>query len=325
MAYMVRGILFFGGFLLLCLQLACGQQTSVDTKKREMKPINLMKGSYIDETLPKHGYYLQINNQNCHYEIRVNDLESAIYKKQEPVMSVRVPINLEISKSGTQSLSIRVFPIKGAFLSKMADLSIGLFYYTDMSDEENSYGELVHLLDWELPKIENEETPMVRLDTVFKATVPYEIKNLDHAVDLSKMDKDELLAEVVAEYKAIFKLMERDYHQYYIERNKPAFDRSDMWFYTTEESSRKVSENNATFFKEDLEEIQPIENYKLNFYAYGKIVSLRRMIDNGNVICKAEILEEDHPPYYKKGEKNYYEGLPVRLYKDKRDNQWHIW
>ncbi|SFZ80831.1 conserved protein of unknown function [Tenacibaculum maritimum NCIMB 2154] len=325
MAYMVRGILFFGGFLLLCLQLACGQQTSVDTKKREMKSIDRMKGSYIDERLPKHGYYLQINHQNCHYEIRVNDLESAIYRDPEPVMSIRVPINPEISKSGTQSLSIRVFPIKGAFLSKMADLSIGLFYYTDMSDEENSYGELVHLLDWELPKIENEETPMVRLDTVFKATVPYEIKNLDHAVDLSKMDKDELLAEVVAEYKAIFKLMERDYHQYYIERDKPSFDRSDMWFYTTEESSRKVSENNATFFKEDLEEIQPIENYKLNLYAYGKTVSLRRMIDNGDVICKAQTLTEDHPPYYKKGEKHYYRSKPVRLYKDKRDNQWHIW
>ncbi|MFL0093064.1 hypothetical protein V3A08_15705, partial [Tenacibaculum maritimum] len=92
-----------------------------------MKSIDRMKGSYIDERLPKHGYYLQINHQNCHYEIRVNDLESAIYRDPEPVMSIRVPINPEISKSGTQSLSIRVFPIKGAFLSKMADLSIGLF------------------------------------------------------------------------------------------------------------------------------------------------------------------------------------------------------
>ncbi|WP_407268435.1 hypothetical protein [Tenacibaculum maritimum] len=329
MAYMVRRILFFGCFLLLCLQLACGQQTSVDSIKKEKQPmtkkLDVNSENTFDKEAPKHGYYLQINHQNCHYEIRVNDEEAYQYRDRYPVMSIRVPINSEIQKSGEQSLSIRVFPIKGAFLSKMADLSIGLFYYTDMSDEENSYGELVHLLDWELPKIENEETPMVRLDTVFKATVPYEIKNLDHAVDLSKMDKDQLLAEVVAEYKAIFKLMERDYHQYYIERDKPSFDRSDMWFYTTEEGSRKVSENNATFFKEDLEEIQPIENYKLNLYAYGKAVSLRRMIDNGNVICKAEILEEDHPPYYKKGEKNYYEGLPVRLYKDKRDNQWHIW
>ncbi|WP_407265253.1 hypothetical protein [Tenacibaculum maritimum] len=329
MAYMVRGILFFGGFLLLCLQLACGQQTSVDSIKKEKQPmrkkLDVNSENTFDKEAPKHGYYLQINHQNCHYEIRVNDEEAYQYRGRYPVMSIRPSLNPLIYKNGKQSLSIRVFPIKGAFLSKMADLSIGLFYYTDMSDEENSYGELVHLLDWELPKIENEETPMVRLDTVFKATVPYEIKNLDHAVDLSKMDKDELLAEVVAEYKAIFKLMQRDYYQYYIERDKPSFDRSDMWFYTTEESSRKVSENNATFFKEDLEEIQPIENYKLNLYAYGKTVSLRRMIDNGNVICKAEILEEDHPPYYKKGEKNYYEGLPVRLYKDKRDNQWHIW
>ncbi|CAA0225571.1 hypothetical protein TMP248_360001 [Tenacibaculum maritimum] len=49
------------------------------------------------------------------------------------------------------------------------------------------------------------------------------------------------------------------------------------------------------------------------------------MIDNGDVICKAQTLTEDHPPYYKKGEKHYYRDKPIRLYKDKRDNQWHIW
>ncbi|MCD9564356.1 hypothetical protein [Tenacibaculum maritimum] len=289
-----------------------------------MKPINLMKGSYIDETLPKHGYYLQINNQNCHYEIRVNDLESAIYKKQEPVMSVRVPINLEISKSGTQSLSIRVFPIKGAFLSKMADLSIGLFYYTDMSDEENSYGELVHLLDWELPKIENEETPMVRLDTVFKATVPYEIKDLDYALDLSNMDKEELLKEAEEKYKEIRYYVLNDYDKLNIlQTDRPR----GITFYLSEKKILQVLENNKKSYQNpaEIKYIQKIENFELALYAYGKILALKRIEDGSNVICKAEILEEDHPPYYKKGDINIYSSLPIYLYKDKRDNQWHIW
>ncbi|CAA0164516.1 hypothetical protein [Tenacibaculum maritimum] len=324
MAYMVRGILFFGCFLLLCLQLACGQQTSVDTKKREMKSIDRMKGSYIDERLPKHGYYLQINHQNCHYEIRVNDLESAIYRDPEPVMSIRVPINPEISKSGTQSLSIRVFPIKGAFLSKMADLSIGLFYYTDMSDEENSYGELVHLLDWELPKIENEETPMVRLDTVFKATVPYEIKDLDYALDLSNMDKEELLKEAEEKYKEI---------QYYSLNNfdkiigMQANNPRRMTLYTSEEEMLEVREDNKKSYQNpaEIKYIQKIENFELALYAYGKILALKRIEDGSDVICKAQTLTEDHPPYYKKGDIRIFSSLPIYLYKDKRDNQWHIW
>ncbi|MFL0090979.1 hypothetical protein, partial [Tenacibaculum maritimum] len=66
MAYMVRGGLFFGGFLLLCLQLACGQ-TSADSIKKEKQPmtkkLDVNSENTFDKEVPKHGYYLQINHQ----------------------------------------------------------------------------------------------------------------------------------------------------------------------------------------------------------------------------------------------------------------------
>ncbi|MFL0106161.1 hypothetical protein, partial [Tenacibaculum maritimum] len=47
------------------LQLACGQQTSVDNIKKEKQPmtkkLDVNSENTFDKEAPKHGYYLQIN------------------------------------------------------------------------------------------------------------------------------------------------------------------------------------------------------------------------------------------------------------------------
>ncbi len=306
---------------LLITQLSCAQNTQTE---KDLK-MDVYKQNTIDESEPKIGNYIQINSQNCHYEIRINDMETSLYQDREPAMSIRIPFNSEILESGEQKLSVRVTPLQGNTLSPKADLSLRLFYYLDMTDEKYDYGGTQPIMEWELPQV-SEDVPYVQLDTVFYARVPYRIKNMKYAVDLSKMDKDELLKEVVAKYTNFLRLIKTDYDRFN-EIHRESTPAAIMTIYTTEEEMKQVRENNKKSYTnpEDVADIQPLENYELKLYGYGKIASLRRLSDGGNVICKAQVLEEDYPPYYKKGDKYYYSELPIFIYKDKRDNRWHTW
>ena len=161
---------------------------------------------------PKSGYFLQINSQNCHYKVLVNDLLSTSYTDPYPAYSIRPMMNYEISKSGEQKLSIIVTPIQGEKLTRNADVTIRLMRYADMSDKENEFGGATTLLEWEMPQIdENANLPIFRFDTVFKAEVPYEVKTLNYATDLTKMDKDVLLKEVVNQFETLHSYIKNDY------------------------------------------------------------------------------------------------------------------
>ena len=164
--------------------------------KKETPMQNFKSENTIDENKEKSGYYLQINNQNCRYDIRVNDFCTSKYADPFPSYSVRTPLNGEILKSGKQTLSIRVTPFQGTKLSENADLSIRLMRYPNMLDKENEFGGSTTIMEWEMPQIK-EELPYVQFDTIFNAEVPYDIKDINYAMDLSNMDKEEFIYQLV--------------------------------------------------------------------------------------------------------------------------------
>ena len=59
--------------------------------------------------------------------------------------------------------------------------------------------------------------------------------------------------------------------------------------------------------------LQPLESYKMVLYGYGHIATLERLKDNGRVI------------WFKDSDGDEVLSLPLFIYKDTRDNQWHIW
>ncbi len=77
---------------------------------------------YVNANRP--GYYLQINNQNCYYEIDTNNLSTGEYYGVYPSYSVRYPLNLQILKSGEQTISLKILPFKGEILSPKAHLEM---------------------------------------------------------------------------------------------------------------------------------------------------------------------------------------------------------
>ncbi|MBE7661020.1 hypothetical protein [Tenacibaculum finnmarkense] len=274
---------------------------------------NLPSNSTINQTKEKSGYFLQINNQNCHYEIRVNDFLSSKYNDPYPAYSVRPPINYEILKSGEQKLSIRVTPLKGNMLSKNADITIRLLRYPNMLDKENDFGGSTTIMEWEMPQI-TAALPYFQFDTVFNATVPYEINELDNAIDLSQMDKEQLTKEVVGEFKGMFSLMMDDYDQFN-KLHRLACDKIIISNYLTLDWLNEILEDNKKAVTEEFKgDMQPIENYTLHLYGNGRVATLERIHDGGRIIWAKDP---------ETGNESYF--LPLFIYKDKRDNKWHIW
>ena len=284
------------------------EETMTSTIKRE-------QDYTIDENKPKRGYFLQINSQNCHYKILVNDLLSTAYTDPFPAYSVRNNLNYKINKSGEQKLSIIVTPFQGEKLTRNADVTIRLMRYADMTDKENEYGGATTLLEWEMPQIdENANLPIFRFDTVFKAEVPYEINTINYATDLTKMDKDVLLKEVVNQFETLHNYIKNDYDKFN-SLAKEKIKSSSIPTYQTDQAIMEVLLDNKKEFEdpENKKLLQPLENYKMVLYGYGHIATLERLKDNGRVIwCKDSDGDE-------------VLSLPLFIYKDTRDNQWHIW
>ena len=192
----MKNLLFY--FCILFFVCSCAQQITMKTDNSSIAK-ELRNYKFIDDSRP--GYYLQVNNQNCHYDIRINDLDAGKFFDSYPSYSVRIPLNLRILRSGEQLLSLRVLPLTGNLLSKQANLQLRLMMYPDMTDKENDYGGSITLWDWEMPAID-QDLPFFIMDTVFEANVPYKVDILDNnALDLSKMDEKILLAEVLELFK----------------------------------------------------------------------------------------------------------------------------
>ncbi|WP_199271493.1 hypothetical protein [Cellulophaga sp. L1A9] len=298
-------VLLTVGFFTL---LGCAQQPKDLKTDNSQIAKELRNYKFIDDSRP--GYYLQINNQNCHYEIKTNDLNTARFFDPYSSYSVRVPLNLMILKSGEQSLSVKVLPLKGEVLSKQADLQLRLMMYPDMTDKENDYGGGITLWDWEMPAIE-EDLPLFVVDTVFEAKVPYKLDILDkYAQDLSKMDEEKLLKEVLQLFKERHTQLYNNVHdEKFINESIQRFH---VQVYYSEERINKLAAKAIS--KEPNKILQPLENFKLQLYGNGKIVTLLNTIDYDSALWWAD-KETGEPLRWQ----------PFYLFKNKDTGEWHVW
>ncbi|MBO0594008.1 hypothetical protein I2486_21620, partial [Cellulophaga sp. E16_2] len=256
------------------------------------------------------GYYLQINNQNCHYDIKVNDLNGEIFFDPYPMYSNQIPLNLNILKSGKQKLSVKIFPLNGDLISEKAGMQLRLIRYEDMTDIENEFGKSKVIWEWEMPKINNQKLPFFLFETFFEAKVPYGIETLDlFALDLSELDEKLILQEVIKEFQIkqksiVNKTQDLDYLKRHIRRPL-------IQIYPNEDIMKETIEGMVNL--ESGMKAQPIEDFEICFYYNNKIVTLLRKED------KESALWFENPDTGDRFIQPYY------IFKHKETGTWHMW
>ena len=298
--------------LLILTQTVSCQEKNINTMNNTY---NREKDYVIFENQPKTCYFIKVNSQKCHYKILLDDFLVYSYNDTYPAYSVRPMLNSKILKSGEQKLSIIVTPQNGERLTRNSDLTIRLLRYSDMSNKAD-FGGVNTILEWEMPPIDDKNPlPFVKFDTTFKADVPYEMNTINYAIDLTKTNKDVLLKEVVEKYKEYHQYISNDYDKYNQEAKQKILSSVVPNYKTKTELENILAENKKDFENDKYNStLQPIENYKMVLYGNGRVAALERIKDGGRIIwCKDP----------KTGEEIL--SLPLFIYKDNRDKQWHIW
>lgn len=266
---------------------SCKENNNIKTQKMSdltsknyvEKIINNIK-HYHDEPM----YQLLISNNWCSSEILVNDIP--VYKNfKEPLDGPTVDINNYIFKSGSQTVTVRLYPVGqhedeniDAFIAE-TEMSITVNEYngrtekdkeivkytTPLKKERNQYGQ---------PQFEDIGKTYYEAIFTFEAKVPYEFNSLERGQDLSKWNKEKLEQKVIAFYKNQWNIINKkkvdDYFSYLELKEKETCQST----YDTREDLQENLQAYLDPFTITTFKLEPLENYKLNFYGNGKIVCL---------------------------------------------------
>ena len=299
----------FSLFSILLLALVANGQYKVDYDQVDIEITNHYKDyKYSNKKRP--GYYLEVNNQNCYYEIDINNLSCGEFYDPYPMYSVRLPLNLNILKSGEQKLSLKVLPDVGDFIKESASLQLRLMRYDDMLDIENEFGKSKVIWEWKMPNVGEHKLPIFIFHTTFEAKVPYKLETLDlYATDLSELDEKVVLEEVLKEFQLkqksiVNNTQDRDYLIRHLNR---AF----VQIYPDNELLAKTVDDMITV--ENGMKLQPLEDYEIRFYYNYKIATLVRKENKQSAIWfnNTSKKEKSYQPYY--------------IFKNKETGTWHMW
>ncbi|MCW3162486.1 hypothetical protein [Chryseobacterium oryctis] len=276
--------------------LACSQE-----KNQIMQNTNITADNIVEEISQEIKHYasekiygLGYSNDKCYFEMFVDGVR--VYKKSNSIItgSTAVEINHLLFKSGKHTVSYKMYPMLKEEkhypekpLYTLVDDSIlefDLYSY----DKKNKGADDIEHLKYEVPKIETKVTPNYSTykfegtgKTYYEGSfdinvdVPYELHPpFENAQDLRKMDKKELEKKLLTKYKEIWSVYQNK------ESDNIARIEYDMLknlFISNYASKETIKENWDVFYnvyKSPSFQMQPIEKYKLEFFAEGKMVAL---------------------------------------------------
>jgi len=291
-------LLFF--FLGISLQ-SCSQKTeTMLNQNQDITADNIVEeiSKQIKHYPSEKIYGLGYSNDNCYFEMFIDGVR--IYKKSNKVIvgSTAVEINHLLFKSGKHTVSYKMYPMYKSeeyekTLNTLVDetvLEFNLYSY----DKKEKGADDVEYIKYEAPKIEAKVTKDYSTfkfagtgKTYYEGSfdinvdVPYELHPpFENAQDLRKMDKKDLETKLLAKYKEVWNVYQNK------ELDNIArleYSMLKNLFVSNYASKETIKENWDVFYKvykSSSFEMQPIEKYKLEFFADGKMVAL--MLDTSD-------------------------------------------
>lgn len=274
--------------------MACSQN-----KSQIMQNPQITADNIVDEITKEVKHYpsekmygLEYSNDNCYFEMFIDGIRA--YKKSNKVIAgtAAVETNHLLFKSGKHTVSYKMYPMykseeSGKTLSTFIDETV-LEFSLYSFDKRNKGADDVEYLKYEVPKIETKVTPDYSTfkfegagKTFYEGSfdinvdVPYELHPpFENAQDLRKMDKKDLETKLFAKYKEVWNVYQNK------ELDNIArleYDALKNLYVSNYESKETIQENWDVFYKvykSSSFEMQPIEKYKLEFFADGKMAAL---------------------------------------------------
>ncbi|WP_108866771.1 hypothetical protein [Aquimarina aquimarini] len=302
--------------LIICLLAinisSCAQQK--ETKEMTQKISQVYKEvQYRNEAI---NYHADFYSSDCSFELLVNDMEVYTYYDTGGI-GTSFPINYDILKPGLQTYTIRLYPQKkqdGTFMDSLVKkTSFKLVVSGVRFKEGGGIDTLDEGFTFTTPTIKgtNDEgaenvpifaghgLPYVEYTGTFEAKVPYTMTGWSESQDLTKEDPDILLDEVIT--------IHEKYGQAIVDKDEETLF---SMIYTKQKEMAQAVYADSLSVKEDLDnykkyfelkgvKTEPLENYKMQFYGNGRVVTLMRIDNNlkGKNAMRIKYIKGDY--YYR--------------------------
>ena len=296
-------------FVMMLVSSCQGQEKE---KKMEKEKEEIINSIHSYSTTPV--YSLQMNKQGCKLVVEMeNNVDYRLTENRGE--SIMLPLNVMITKSGKQTLKIKIYPKDGdQYITKYAHVKINIFNAPDKSSSLKDYKKIA---EFTLPEgLESQKLPFYEHTIDFDAKVPFDYsKELDKAVALNKIPNIEEL--VVKKYNEVRTICEKSDIAAYTSLSAHSAALVYNATYTDIQEVKNKSENQYGIVDSKLKNrtFIPIENYYMQFYANNKIV---------------ELWQRNHNPLlYLKGENSAGKviegGDPLFLYMPEGSNELKAW
>ena len=310
---------FLWGLVLVAFQ-SCSQPTPVNQNP------NITADNLVEEIAKQVKHYpseriygIEYSNNDCFFDVFVDGLKVYTNFNRAEAGNSGTEINHLLFHSGTHSVTYKLFPIYHLeeygitknTLTDYSDLILNLYFY----DLKGDVSREVTYPEHQVPKVKVTSQG----DTIYKFAgsgktyyegsfeveldVPYQLQPpFATAQDLRKMDQKLLMTKLLAKYKEVWQIyknreldniarLEFDKLKYYA-----------VSHYATKEVIKKNWEYLYDNYKNTSFEMQPLANYKLEFFADGKLVAL--MLDTkdnkirGNTALWIKLKDEENTPVF---------------------------
>ena len=283
--------------LVLTAFYSCSQPTPVNQNP------NITADNLVEEIAKQVKHYpsekiygLGYSNNNCYFDMFVDGIRAYRYPGRGVVGSTAIEINELLFHSGKHTISYKMYPLytleergvtttQNTLVDKSyvtlevcsydlkneeaADISYAEEYVTPNIAIKNAQGDTIYKFAG-AGKTYYEGSFEVELDVPYQLQPPFAT-----AQDLRKMDQKLLMTKLLAKYKEVW--------QIYKNREldniaRLEFDKSKDYAISHYESKETTKEDWEVFYNifknNNTLEMQPLENYKLEFFADGKLVAL---------------------------------------------------
>ena len=268
-------------------------------------------------------YGIGYSNDNCYFDMFINDIKVHTFPSRGLIGSTAVEVNQLLPHSGKYRISYKMYPLytleeRGVTVTQntLVDKSyvtLEVYSYNlkdknarDISYAEyttpniaikNAQGDSISYKFAGSGKTYYEGSFEVELDVPYQLQPPFAT-----AQDLRKMDQKLLMTKLLAKYKEVWQIYKNR------ELDNIARIEFDMLkdYAVSHYATKEVIKKNWDFlydnYKNTSFEMQPITNYKLEFFADGKLVAL--MLDTkdnkirGNTALWIKLKDEENTPVF---------------------------
>lgn len=241
--------------------------------KKEMDEIVEEIYKEIHQYKSRPVYSVQVDKTGCRLYLEIKDNIDYGFTESNGE-SMNLPLNFFITKSGKQTVIIKIYPKQGdLYITKFAMINLVFYRAPDKDSDMSEYKEIAK---YSFEGLEDKKLPYYEAQVTFNAEVPFDYSSvLNKSQDLTK--GSDIENKVVKKYNDMGQII-YNFDQLSYEKNKKFL--SVRVFESSYETDKNIIKQTVTdtlnIFNSTLKnrEILHIENYKIQYYANNKIVAL---------------------------------------------------